>query len=77
MDQQVTITVNDNGPYLVEGPCRVVDAEGNAWDVPGARAWLCRCGSSARKPFCDGTHKQVGFESCERAAPIDRSASPS
>ncbi|MDX1577784.1 MAG: CDGSH iron-sulfur domain-containing protein [Gemmatimonadota bacterium] len=62
-----TITVTDNGPYMVEGPARVIDAEGNAWEVPGPKVWLCRCGQSSNRPFCDGTHNDSGFEGCERA----------
>lgn len=65
----VTITVNDDGPYMVEGPCRVVDAEGNAWEVPGGKTWLCRCGSSSSKPFCDGSHRKVAFSGSDRAEP--------
>jgi len=62
----ITITVNDHGPYLVEGPCRVIDGEGASWDVPGPKVWLCRCGASTNKPFCDGAHKEAGFTSCAR-----------
>lgn len=65
-DSEVTITVNDNGPYMVEGPARIIDAEGNAWQLAGPKAWLCRCGQSNNKPFCDGRHKEVGFEACQR-----------
>lgn len=61
------ITVTDDGPLMIEGPCRVVDAEGNAWAIPGEKAWLCRCGRSSRKPFCDGSHKEVQFRSTARA----------
>lgn len=64
----VTITVRDNGPYRVEGPFRMVDAEGNEHTVPQGKAVsLCRCGASTRKPFCDGTHSRIGFEAAERA----------
>ena len=64
----VEIKVRDNGPYKVTGPVRIVDAEGNAWEVDGSRpVALCRCGRSATKPFCDATHKTSGFASCERA----------
>ncbi len=62
-----TITVNDDGPYKVEGPVVLRDAEGGAWTLPGPRVWLCRCGRSSNKPFCDGSHKQNGFSGCERA----------
>lgn len=63
-----TIKVNDNGPYLVRGTFEVLDAEGNAYESKETVA-LCRCGQSASKPFCDGTHGKVGFESvCRRQA---------
>ena len=58
-----TITVRSNGPYLVQGPIELRDAEGNVLDTAGKKAIaLCRCGSSANKPFCDGTHGTIGFE---------------
>ena len=52
------------GPYLVQGGIKIVDADGNeiAIDGDGDMVFLCRCGDSANKPFCDGTHRQVGFE---------------
>lgn len=65
---QVTIRVRENGPYVVEGPVRLIDAEGNEYDVSGKRRFsLCRCGASVTKPFCDGTHSRMGFEAAERA----------
>jgi CDGSH-type Zn-finger protein len=65
----VEIKVRDNGPYKVTGPVRLVDAEGNVFDVPNDRPIaLCRCGRSATKPFCDSSHKATGFDSCVRAA---------
>lgn len=64
----VTIKVRDNGPLLVEGPVTVIDAEGNKYSIPADKPAiaLCRCGQSARKPFCDGTHKSCNFVSIER-----------
>jgi CDGSH-type Zn-finger protein len=64
----VTIKVRDNGPLLVEGPVTVIDAEGNKYMIPADKPAiaLCRCGQSARKPFCDGTHKTCNFVSIER-----------
>jgi CDGSH-type Zn-finger protein len=67
-EAQVTITVRKNGSYLVEGPVRLVDAEGNEYDLSGkTRFSLCRCGASTKKPFCDGTHSKIGFQAAERA----------
>jgi CDGSH-type Zn-finger protein len=64
----VVIKVRENGSLLVEGPVRLVDADGNEWDVSDkARFSLCRCGASQRKPFCDGSHRGIAFEACERA----------
>lgn len=64
----VEIRVRDDGPYKVTGPVRIVDADGNAWDIPADRpVALCRCGHSREKPFCDASHRENGFSSCERA----------
>ncbi|HEY8476392.1 MAG TPA: CDGSH iron-sulfur domain-containing protein [Chloroflexota bacterium] len=57
---EVTIETRKNGPYRVTGPVRIVDYEGNVFEITD-QAWLCRCGGSAKKPFCDGTHKRIGF----------------
>ena len=59
---EVTIKVRANGPYKVTGPVRVVDAEGREFVLPpGIAIVLCRCGHSATKPFCDTSHRRVGF----------------
>ena len=59
----VRITPTENGPYKVEGPVQLVDPEGATIDVPPGRAiFLCRCGGSANKPFCDGSHSRIGFQ---------------
>ena len=64
----VEIKVRDNGPYKVSGPVRIVDADGREWEVDASRpVALCRCGRSLTKPFCDKSHREAGFESCERA----------
>ena len=63
----VTITLRDNGPYMVRGPVKVVDAEGNEFTLEGDTIFLCRCGGSANKPFCDGTHKKINFQAVNRA----------
>jgi CDGSH iron-sulfur domain-containing protein 3 len=68
--QEVVIKARHNGPYKITGPVRVTDADGNEYDLAeqGEAVALCRCGGSSTKPFCDGTHKKIGFEAEERAA---------
>ncbi len=58
------ITVNNNGSLRIEGEVTLCDAQGNAFGLGGrATISLCRCGHSENKPFCDGAHKRVGFQS--------------
>lgn len=59
------ISVRDNGPLRIEGPVELVDAEGNKFETKET-FFLCRCGLSEKKPFCDGSHKGK-FESEPRA----------
>lgn len=59
------ITGSNNGPYLIAGNATYTDADGNEQTTPGKMIALCRCGQSANKPFCDGTHKKIGFEAAE------------
>jgi len=67
-DEEVTIKVRDNGPYKVTGPVRLIDADGNAFELPDEGSIvLCRCGKSLTKPFCDKAHRESGFDSCPRA----------
>ncbi len=54
------IKVKQNGPYLVTGAI-LMDAQGTPIPVDETFA-LCRCGRSGTKPFCDGTHKRLGFD---------------
>ena len=60
----VKITVNNNGSLRLEGDVTICDAEGKAFGLGGRTTiGLCRCGNSENKPFCDGSHKRVGFQS--------------
>jgi len=54
-----------------EGPFELVDSRGQAFTIPADKPAiaLCRCGHSARKPFCDGSHKTSGFVSDEAPPP--------
>lgn len=64
----VKITVIQNGPYKVEGDLEVTDDDGKSVKTrEGKAVFLCRCGESSTKPFCDGTHKDVGFSGQESA----------
>ncbi len=56
------ITINSNGSIRVEGDFEIVDPAGKAFGLAGRTViGLCRCGHSKNKPFCDGSHKAVGF----------------
>ena len=67
--EQVVVKARENGPYKVTGPVRIIDVDGNEYDLSdkGEAVALCRCGGSQAKPFCDGTHKRIGFQAPERA----------
>jgi len=56
-----SITPYRDGPLLVRGDFRLVDQEGNEFAVDRETIALCRCGKSRMRPFCDGTHKVIGF----------------
>ncbi|HLM25823.1 MAG TPA: CDGSH iron-sulfur domain-containing protein [Thermoleophilaceae bacterium] len=65
---EVEIKARHNGPYKVTGPVRLIDADGNEYEVGEQETIvLCRCGGSKTKPFCDKTHSKIGFEAAERA----------
>jgi CDGSH-type Zn-finger protein len=55
------ITPYRDGPILVRGPFTLLDQDGNEIETHQKTIALCRCGRSARKPFCDGTHKATGW----------------
>lgn len=49
-----------NGPLLLRGPIKIVDRNGELIRED-TRVTLCRCGASENKPFCDGSHRRIGF----------------
>jgi len=58
------ITVKSNGSIRVEGEFELFDLSGKKFDLNGrTTVSLCRCGHSKDKPFCDGSHREVGFQS--------------
>jgi len=57
----VTLTLAENGPILIKGDVEIQNAAGNE-SVHVSKGALCRCGASQNKPFCDGAHKDIGFE---------------
>jgi CDGSH-type Zn-finger protein len=58
------ITVLNNGSLRVEGDFEIVDQDGKTFGLAGrTKLSLCRCGQSAKKPFCDGSHKSCAFDS--------------
>ena len=68
MSDTVIVCIN-NGPLRVSGKDIVLkDANGNTFDLAGREVIsLCRCGQSANKPFCDGSHARTGFQSTVEA----------
>jgi CDGSH-type Zn-finger protein len=59
---EVVIQVRKNGSLKVTGAVTVVDADGREFALPeGTAIALCRCGHSQNKPFCDTSHRRVGF----------------
>jgi CDGSH-type Zn-finger protein len=71
---QVKITVRKNGSLRVDDPngvIEMVDADGNQYDLTGKTAFsLCRCGASANRPFCDGSHNKIAFQASDTAIKI-------
>lgn len=60
-NKKLVVKLMKNGPALIEGAYQVYSIAGQP--VSGTRnIALCRCGGSSEKPFCDGTHKEAGFE---------------
>jgi uncharacterized Fe-S cluster protein YjdI len=59
--EETTVQPRTNGPLFLTGNLKFVDAKGEL-TREDTRVALCRCGQSANKPFCDGTHRAIGFQ---------------
>lgn len=65
-DDRVTITPLTDGPLEVKGAVRINASDGT--EIREAdTVYLCRCGASQKKPYCDGSHKKDGFVSTVEA----------
>ena len=58
----VEMVISKNGSTKVTGDVHMMDHEGKVITPPGNPFWLCRCGASKTKPFCDGSHKKIGWD---------------
>lgn len=82
MSERATITPYRNGPYLLRGEFTILDQDGNEIETTRETVALCRCGRSQSKPFCDGTHKAIGFSADSEAdeprplTPVEELAAP-
>ena len=56
------ITIVENGPIIVKAATEVSVRVGADAETKSDAIALCRCGQSSKKPFCDGSHRDVGFE---------------
>lgn len=65
----IRIRMRPNGPFVVEGPMKLVDSDGAPFETNPDKpvVALCRCGASAKRPFCDGAHNRIDFTSDEKA----------
>lgn len=64
-----TVKAVRNGPLQLKGTFRLLDPDGDEYDLEGQRiVLLCRCGRSRNQPFCDSTHSREGFLTDDRAA---------
>ena len=73
----IRIRLRRNGPYVIETEdVEIVDWNGVPYVIGRRPVALCRCGASATKPFCDGTHSKIGFEAGEAAVGPDAADKP-
>ena len=74
-DRIPTITITPDGPLLVRGAVRIVDADGADVAVRRRVVAICRCGRSSIQPFCDDTHKVVPFSPRPVSGTVDGASS--
>jgi CDGSH-type Zn-finger protein len=55
------VTALKDGPLQVEGNLEICSGTGRTVNRT-QKTWLCRCGTSQNKPYCDGSHKRIGFQ---------------
>src|SRR5690554_6484361 len=67
-DAWASVTACPHGPLLVRGDVEILLADGRPAPRRRATVALCRCGASGIKPFCDGSHKVIGFRTDDEAA---------
>lgn len=60
-EDSVKIRLLDKGPLEFNGECVIIDKDGNESYKTG-KFFLCRCGASNNKPFCDGSHRKIEFQ---------------
>ncbi len=60
MSDRANIGVLDDGPYIVDGLKELSNSKDEDLEI-SSKVALCRCGASSNKPYCDGTHKKIGF----------------
>lgn len=59
-ENKVAVECLKDGPYLIKETIVIRSADGSE-EVREGNTALCRCGASSTKPFCDGSHRKVGF----------------
>jgi len=57
---QTEIKVEPHRPYAVTGKVKIIHTDGSE-EIREGTIHLCRCGGSKKKPYCDGTHRQIDF----------------
>jgi CDGSH-type Zn-finger protein len=72
--RQILLTPYRDGPLIVRGPARIVDADGRELPTRRNPLALCRCGKSRLRPLCDGTHRLIGFRATGAPDSVDDGA---
>ena len=57
----LNIEITPNGPICIHEECQIKYSDGKA-ELKKGKVFLCRCGGSSNKPYCDGTHRKNGFQ---------------